>query len=75
MPKITPQAHPVRPVLVRTDVPAPALPVLRVARASSPTEAVKAARTAGYTVPSRKPWPPRLSEAGEWLVPVIRVSR
>lgn len=75
MPKVTPRAYPVRPVLVRSDVPAPALPALRVARAHSPSQAVKAARTAGYTVPKVKPWPPRLSEAGEWLVPVIRASR
>lgn len=70
MPKITSQPYPVRPVLVRTDVPSPALPRIPTARVTSATQAIRATVRAGYQVPKVRPWPPSLSN-GEWLVPVI----
>ena len=71
MPRQTPQAYPVRPVLVHTDVPAPALPRVPTARVTSALAAVQATRRAGYRVPSARPWPVKLA-GGEWLVPVVR---
>lgn len=75
MPRKTPQAYPVRPVLVYSDVPAPDLPRVPTARVTSATQAREATRRSGYAIPKHMPWRPFFDPvASEWRVPVVRVK-